>query len=72
MQALDEIVVEIAGIYALPFVPEQYQAGFDGESVGPLFAAKAAPVYYNNRKVSIYGGTNEIQKNIIAKQVLGL
>ncbi len=72
MQALDEIVVDIAGIYALPFVPEQYQAGFDGESVGPLFAAKAAPVYYNNRKVSIYGGTNEIQKNIIAKQVLGL
>lgn len=72
MQALDEVVVEIAGIYALPFVPEQYEAGFDGESVGPQFAAKAAPVYYNNRKVSIYGGTNEIQKNIIAKQVLGL
>jgi len=72
MQALDEIMVEVAGIYALPFVPEQYETGFDGESIGPLFAAKAAPVYYNNRKVSIYGGTNEIQKNIIAKQVLGL
>ncbi len=72
IQQLDEIVVEMAGIYALPFVSEQYQPDFDGESVGPLFAAKAAPVYYNNRKVSIYGGTNEIQKNIIAKQVLGL
>jgi alkylation response protein AidB-like acyl-CoA dehydrogenase len=72
IQMLDELVLEIAGIYALPFVPEQYTEGFDGESIGPLFAAKAAPTYYNDRKVSIYGGTNEIQKNIIAKQVLGL
>ncbi|MES9971794.1 MAG: acyl-CoA dehydrogenase family protein [Candidatus Thiodiazotropha sp.] len=72
IQQLDEIALEMAGIYALPFVPQQYQDGFDGESIGPLFAAKVAPTYYNNRKVSIYGGTNEIQKNIIAKQVLGL
>lgn len=71
-QMLDELYLEAAGIYALPFVPEQYQWGFNGDDIGPLFAADAAPHYYNNRKVTIYGGTNEIQKNIIAKQVLGL
>ena len=32
---------------------------------------RAAPGYFNNRKVSIYGGSNEIQRNIIAKAVLG-
>jgi len=31
-----------------------------------------APNYFNTRKVSIYGGSNEIQKNIIAKAILGL
>ncbi len=72
MQLLDELLLEVAGIQGLPFLPEQYQTGFDGETEGPAFAAKAAPVYYNNRKLSIYGGTNEIQKNIISKQVLGL
>lgn len=71
-QAIDELFLELAGIYALPFVPEQYQSDFTEEPVGPMFAASTAPHYYNNRKVSIYGGSNEIQKNIIAKQALGL
>lgn len=71
-QALDELYVELAGIYALPFVPEQYDdAGYEPR-IEPFFAPNAAPHYYNNRKVTIYGGSNEIQKNIIAKQVLGL
>ena len=72
MQLLNELFVEVASVYAIPYVPEQYQDGFDGEPVGPQFAAKTSATYYNNRKVSIYGGTNEIQKNIISKQVLGL
>ncbi|NVK19943.1 MAG: acyl-CoA dehydrogenase family protein [Methylocystaceae bacterium] len=72
MQLLNELFVEVAGIYALPYVPEQYQDGFEGDTVGPRFAPKTSATYYNNRKVSIYGGTNEIQKNIISKQVLGL
>ncbi len=71
-QMLDELTMEMAGIYALPFVPEQYDMGFEGEAVEPFFAPDVAPHYYNNRKVTIYGGTNEIQKNIIAKAVLGL
>ena len=34
--------------------------------------APRAPIYFNGRKTSIYGGSNEIQRNIIAKMVLGL
>lgn len=71
-QLIDELFVEVAGYYSLPFVKEQFIAGFDGEPVGPGSAANAAPHYFNNRKASIYGGSNEIQKNIICKAVLGL
>lgn len=71
-QALDELQLELAGIYGLPFVPDQYDTDTPDVSIEPRFAPNAAPHYYNNRKVTIYGGTNEIQKNIIAKQVLGV
>ena len=40
--------------------------------IGPAWAGKAAPTYFNMRKTSIFGGSNEIQRNIIAKAVLGL
>ena len=69
-QQLTELVMEVAGPYALP-----YQRDFDGRnepSVGPEYASEAAPMYFNYRKVSIYGGSNEIQHNIIAKAILGL
>ena len=39
--------------------------------IGPDWAAPAAPAYFNYRKTSIYGGSNEIQRNILAKAVLG-
>ena len=39
---------------------------------GPDYAAPVAPAYFNYRKASIYAGSNEIQKNIMAKLVLGL
>lgn len=71
-QAIDELNVEVAGYYALPFVKEQFMEGFDGEPVGPGSACNSGPVYFNNRKASIYGGSNEIQRNIICKAVLGL
>ena len=41
-------------------------------SIGPDWAGPLAPHYFNWRKASIYGGSNEIQKNIIAKAILGL
>jgi alkylation response protein AidB-like acyl-CoA dehydrogenase len=71
-QAIDELNMEVAGYYALPFVDEQFDIDFDGEWVGPAAAANSAPTYFNNRKTSIYGGSNEVQKNIICKAVLGL
>jgi alkylation response protein AidB-like acyl-CoA dehydrogenase len=40
--------------------------------VGPVYADGLAGDYFNGRKTSIYGGSNEIQRNIIAKMVLGL
>ena len=71
-QAIDELAVDVAGYYALPFVPEQFASGFDGDYIGPGTAINTAPHYFNNRKATIYGGSNEIQKNIICKAVLGL
>ncbi|MEM8814905.1 MAG: acyl-CoA dehydrogenase family protein [Pseudomonadota bacterium] len=72
-QAIDELYVEAAGYYALPFVPEQYAPGFaQEERVGEGNETSASLRYFNFRKASIYGGSNEIQKNIVSKHVLGL
>lgn len=71
-QAIDELYMDVAGYYSLPFVKEQFMPEYEGEHVGPGTAANTAPKYFNNRKASIYGGSNEIQKNIICKAVLGL
>ncbi len=70
-QAITELLFEAVGIYANPFVPEALEPGWNEEPIGPDYAAPLAPHYFNWRKASIYGGTNEIQKNIIAKMVLG-
>jgi pimeloyl-CoA dehydrogenase large subunit len=69
-QQLTELLMEVVGPYVLP-----YQRDFDGNNepaIGPDYASEAAPMYFNYRKVSIYGGSNEIQRNIIAKAILGL
>ena len=63
--------MEVMGPYAMPLQHDTGD-GWNEPPVGPDHAAHAAPSYFNNRKVSIYGGSNEIQKNIIAKAVLGL
>ena len=72
-QEIDELYVEAAGYYALPYVPQQYDLDFpDDDRVGFGAETRSTLVYFNNRKASIYGGSNEIQKNIISKHVLGL
>ena len=71
-QAITELLFEAIGDYAHPYIPEALDDGWNEEPVGPDYAAPLAPHYFNWRKASIYGGTNEIQKNIIAKMVLGL
>ncbi len=71
-QEISSLLRRAMGPYAAPFVEEALQEGFDGESIGPDEAASAAALYFNNRKLSIFGGSNEIQKNIISKMILGL
>ena len=72
-QAVDELFVEAAGYYALPYVPSQYTLDFPAdERVGEGAETRSSLTYFNFRKATIYAGSNEIQKNIIAKHVLGL
>jgi pimeloyl-CoA dehydrogenase large subunit len=70
-QATTELLMDVVGPYALPYQTDQ-DAGWNEPPVGPDWAGPIAPTYFNYRKVSIYGGANEIQKNIIAKAILGL
>jgi alkylation response protein AidB-like acyl-CoA dehydrogenase len=72
-QATTSLLLEVAGPLALPYQPDVDDAEF-GSNEPPEdldWATPAAPGYFNYRKVSIYGGSNEIQRNIIAKAVLG-
>ena len=71
-QRLCELMMEAVGVYAHPYVPEALAEGWNEAPVGPDYAAPVAARFFNWRKASIYGGTNEVQKNIIAKMVLGL
>jgi alkylation response protein AidB-like acyl-CoA dehydrogenase len=60
-QEISSLARRAMGIQARPFVSDP-----------PDFGAAAAAQYFNNRKLSIFGGSNEIQKNIISKMILGL
>lgn len=72
-QQIDSLYVEAAAYYALPYVRDQYEIDFpDDDRVGDGTQTSTSLTYFNDRKVSIFGGSNEIQKNIIAKHVLGL
>jgi alkylation response protein AidB-like acyl-CoA dehydrogenase len=71
-QELTELMMEAVGPYALPHLPIAWGDHWIGEHVGPDYAAPLAARYFNYRKTSIYGGSNEIQRNIIAQMVLGL
>ncbi|MEG0316953.1 MAG: acyl-CoA dehydrogenase family protein [Comamonas sp.] len=60
------------GPYAVPFVEAAMHDGYSEAPIGPEEATAAAAAYFNYRKLSIFGGSNEIQKNIISKMILGL
>jgi alkylation response protein AidB-like acyl-CoA dehydrogenase len=70
-QRLTELTLEAIGNYAQPYTRDLSKGGNEF-AVGPDYSRHAAPIYFNWRKASIYGGSNEIQRNIIAKMVLGL
>ena len=71
-QEILSLMRRAVGPYALPFIEEAQYEGYAEEPVGPKEAATAAANYFNYRKLSIFGGSNEIQKNIISKMILGL
>ncbi len=72
-QRLTEMYVEAAGQYILPYEgPEGFNSNNTPASNVSDFSSQAVSRYLNFRKTSIYGGSNEIQKNIIAKAILGV
>lgn len=71
-QEINDLMVRAAGRYAQPFVAESFEEGYNGEPVGPSWAGPVASQYFNNRKLSIFGGSNEVQREIITKAILEL
>lgn len=71
-QRLTELTLEAVGYYGTPDFRSFPDDGSNDFPIGPDYAHHAAPTYFNMRKTSIYGGSNEIQRNIITKMILGL
>jgi pimeloyl-CoA dehydrogenase large subunit len=72
-QTITELLLEVVGPYALPDQTAHDETErWNEPPVGPDWGGPLAAQYFNTRKTSIYGGSNEIQKNIIAKAILGL
>ena len=70
-QEISQLMVEVLGDYAAPTI-ENGMIETNEPEVGPEGAFTAAPYYFSLRKASIYAGSNEVQRNIMAKAVLGL
>ncbi len=71
-QKLTELALSCLGHQALIWQPEALVPKAPALPLGPEYAVTAMPHYLNTRATSIYGGSNEVQRNIIAKMVLGL
>ncbi|MEL6415103.1 MAG: acyl-CoA dehydrogenase family protein [Pseudomonadota bacterium] len=71
-QRLTELTLEAVGSYGAPYFRGFPEDGSNEFPIGPDYAHHAGPNYFNFRKTSIYGGSNEIQRNIVTKMILGL
>lgn len=71
-QALTELMMQALGHHALPHQYAAMDAGYAGALSGPDYGVPLTGDYFNFRKASIYAGSNEIQRNIISKMMLGL
>jgi len=70
-QRVTELQMDAAGANALPWQPEALDPAWNGEAIGPDHALACVAGYFDRRKATIYGGSTEVQKNIISKAVLG-
>jgi alkylation response protein AidB-like acyl-CoA dehydrogenase len=71
-QRYSELMMLAAGPFSLPFIEEAMEAGWQGDFPGGIASdAPLASTYFNMRKTTIYGGSNEVQRNIVAQFVLG-
>ncbi|MFC4669131.1 acyl-CoA dehydrogenase family protein [Seohaeicola nanhaiensis] len=68
-QEINDLARRAVGPYAMPFPSESIEG--DNDPIGPDYAGPQAAAYFNNRKLSIFGGSNEIQRGIIAKVKMG-
>jgi alkylation response protein AidB-like acyl-CoA dehydrogenase len=69
-QRYTELMMLAAGPSAIPRVKEAMEAGWQGDQAQAR-CAPLAPTYFNMRKTTIYGGSNEVQRNIVSQVVLG-
>jgi alkylation response protein AidB-like acyl-CoA dehydrogenase len=72
LQATTELAMDVGGPLAMPDWADELEALSNEPEVGPVWATEATRSYLFLRAASIYGGTNEIMKNIVSKAVLGL
>jgi len=70
-QRYTELMMLAGGPGTLPYIHEAREAGWQGDHVGAAYLAPLAGTYFNVRKTTIYGGSNEVQRNIVAQTVLG-
>ncbi len=70
-QRYTELMMLAGGPWSRAFVWEAMEAGWQGDHVGAAHIAPLASTYFNYRKTTIYGGSNEVQRNIVAQTVLG-
>ena len=71
-QRYTELLMLAGGPFSLPFIEDAMEAGWQGDYVGAAHCAPLAANYLNTRKTTIYGGSNEVQRNIVAQTVLGV
>jgi alkylation response protein AidB-like acyl-CoA dehydrogenase len=71
-QEITSLARRALGPYAQPFVPEALDQSYNDQPIGPAYAAPVSVEYFNNRKLTIFGGSNEVQREIITKAILEL
>jgi alkylation response protein AidB-like acyl-CoA dehydrogenase len=74
-QRYTELMMLAAGPMVLPYMHEAMDAGWQPQAhawVPPAHAWPLAPTYFNYRKTTIYGGSNEVQRNVVAQSLLGV